>query len=180
MTYHDHAGDAAGPDVSVVARLTFRAIRPTDAEAVADVQALPGFRHGTLRPPYPSPERVRKWIESIPDTQTVLVGLIDGGIVASGDLARGVGRRGHAATIGIGVHDSWVRRGIGAALLGELLTIADRWQALRRVELTVFTDNARAIALYRRSGFVIEGTHRGYALRDGAFADAHTMARLAR
>ncbi len=157
----------------------FRAIRPTDAEEVAEMQGLPGFRHGTLRPPYPSPERVRTWIESIAETQSVLVGMIGGAIVATGVLARGAGRRGHAGTVGLGVHDAWVGRGIGAALLGKLLGIADRWQGLRRVELTVFTDNARAIALYRRAGFVIEGTHRGYALRDGVFVDAHSMARLA-
>ena len=36
-----------------------------------------------------------------------------------------------------------------------------------RIELTVYTDNAAAIALYRKFGFEIEGTHRAYALRDG-------------
>ena len=47
-----------------------------------------------------------------------------------------------------------------------------------RIELTVYTDNARAIALYEKSGFVHEGTHRAYALRHGRFVDAHAMARL--
>jgi putative acetyltransferase len=42
----------------------------------------------------------------------------------------------------------------------------------------VFTDNAQALALYRRRGFVVEGTHRAYAFRDGCYADAHSMARL--
>jgi putative acetyltransferase len=32
--------------------------------------------------------------------------------------------------------------------------------------------------LYRRHGFVVEGTHRAYALRDGAYVDALSMARL--
>ena len=47
-----------------------------------------------------------------------------------------------------------------------------------RVELSVFTDNARAIALYQRCGFEIEGTLWAYALRDGRYADVLTMARL--
>jgi putative acetyltransferase len=47
-----------------------------------------------------------------------------------------------------------------------------------RIELTVYDDNARAIALYRKFGFEIEGRHRGYALRDGRYVDALTMARL--
>ena len=59
-----------------------------------------------------------------------------------------------------------------------LLAIADRWLGLGRVELTVFTDNARAIALYRSFGFETEGTLRGFALRDGALVDAYTMARI--
>jgi putative acetyltransferase len=42
----------------------------------------------------------------------------------------------------------------------------------------VFTDNARAIALYQRFGFRVEGTYRAYALRDGVYADALAMARL--
>ena len=47
-----------------------------------------------------------------------------------------------------------------------------------RLELTVYVDNARAIALYRKFGFEVEGTHRAYALRDGAYVDALCMARL--
>jgi len=36
----------------------------------------------------------------------------------------------------------------------------------------------RAVALYRRFGFEIEGTLRDYALRDGRYVDAYMMARL--
>ena len=42
----------------------------------------------------------------------------------------------------------------------------------------MFTDNERAIALYKRFGFEIEGTHRGYALRDGGYVDTYSMARI--
>jgi putative acetyltransferase len=49
---------------------------------------------------------------------------------------------------------------------------------LRRLELTVQTDNARAIALYQRHGFVIEGTHLADSLRDGILIDVYSMARL--
>jgi L-phenylalanine/L-methionine N-acetyltransferase len=47
-----------------------------------------------------------------------------------------------------------------------------------RLELDVFADNQRAIALYRKFGFVHEGTHQAYALRDGAYVDSLSMARL--
>ena len=35
-----------------------------------------------------------------------------------------------------------------------------------------------AIALYRKFGFEIEGTHKAYALRDGRYVDAYAMARI--
>ena len=47
-----------------------------------------------------------------------------------------------------------------------------------RIELTVYTDNPAAIRLYRKFGFEIEGTFKGYALRDGVYADVYSMARL--
>ena len=55
---------------------------------------------------------------------------------------------------------------------------ADHWAGVLRLELTVYTDNEAAIALYRKFGFEIEGTHRAYAMRDGAYADVLAMARL--
>ena len=59
-----------------------------------------------------------------------------------------------------------------------LCDYADQWGQILRIELTVFSDNARAVALYKRFGFEHEGTHRGFALRAGAYADAFSMARL--
>ena len=59
-----------------------------------------------------------------------------------------------------------------------VLAQADNWLNILRIELTVYTDNVAALRLYQKFGFVIEGTHRAYALRDGAYVDAHAMARL--
>ena len=55
---------------------------------------------------------------------------------------------------------------------------ADRWMGVLRLELIVYADNDGAIALYRNFGFEVEGRHRGYALRDGRYVDAFSMARL--
>ena len=80
--------------------------------------------------------------------------------------------------IGIGVHDAWHRRGIGNALMTELLDLADNWLGLRRVELHVFADNHAALALYRKFGFEIEAHQRGAVLRRGVLIDCYFMARL--
>jgi putative acetyltransferase len=87
-------------------------------------------------------------------------------------------RRKHAGSIGMVVHDAHAGKGIGSALLAEICDQADRWLNLARLELTVWTDNARAIGLYEKFGFEQEGVLRSYAWRDGAYADALCMARL--
>lgn len=86
-------------------------------------------------------------------------------------------RQRHVGTIGIMVHRDYQGRGIGRSLLSALLDIADRWLMLKRVQLTVFTDNQRAIGLYKSLGFVVEGTERFAAIRDGRYADEYLMAR---
>jgi [ribosomal protein S18]-alanine N-acetyltransferase len=75
----------------------------------------------------------------------------------------------------IGVDPSVHRRGIGGALLNDLLAAADRHGG--PVFLEVRTDNAAAIELYTREGFVVVGTRRNYYQPSGA--DAYTMRRPA-
>lgn len=87
-------------------------------------------------------------------------------------------RRRHVMGLGIAVHPDAQRQGIGGALMHALCEWADLWGQVLRIELTVFVDNAHAIALYERMGFVREGRHQGYALREGRYVDAYTMARL--
>lgn len=62
--------------------------------------------------------------------------------------------------------------------MAAVMDLAENWLNLKRLELTVYTDNSKAIHLYEKYGFVIEGTLRQWALRDGAYIDAYTMARL--
>ena len=78
------------------------------------------------------------------------------------------------------VHADYQRRGVGTRLMEALLDIADNWLMLVRVELTVFADNAGAIALYEKLGFVIEGTKRAAAIRNGRYMDEYMMARIRR
>lgn len=76
------------------------------------------------------------------------------------------------------VDEAFHGRGVGTAMMAALIDISDNWYNLRRLELEVYTDNDRAIRLYQKFGFEIEGTLRSFAWRDGAYADAYVMSRL--
>ena len=80
--------------------------------------------------------------------------------------------------IGLMVARKAQRQGVGSALMAAVCEYADRWLGLLRLELTVFADNEVARRLYRRFGFEVEGRFRGYAMRDGVYVDAVSMARF--
>ncbi|KAF1042464.1 MAG: L-amino acid N-acetyltransferase AaaT [Herbaspirillum frisingense] len=155
-----------------------RSSRPEDAEGVMALASLPGFRFGTLRLPHQTLEQTRNWLATETPDSMHLLAVLDGKVIGQAGLRRFAGRRAHAAGLGLGVHDDYLGRGVGSALMRELVDVADKWLDIRRLELTVFTDNAAAITLYRKFGFEVEGTHRAYAFRDGRHVDALAMARL--
>jgi L-phenylalanine/L-methionine N-acetyltransferase len=163
--------------------ITLRSATPDDAAAFARILGEPGVMFHTLQLPHPSEAKWKARLSepAAPGSNDLsLVAEIGGAVVASAGLF-GPGpqvRRRHAASLGIAVTGAAQGQGVGTALMQALCDYADRWGQILRIELTVFADNARAIALYRRFGFETEGTHRGYALRDGAYADVLSMARL--
>lgn len=160
------------------AGLVLRALEPADADELARLQAMPGFRFGTLRPPFPSIASVRKHLEGMAPDDLHLGAFIESRLVGSAGLHRMAGRRRHVANLGMGVADDLAGRGIGTALLEALLDAADKWLDIRRIELDVFVDNERAIRLYERYGFEREGVKRAAAYRDGRYFDTIGMARL--
>lgn len=160
------------------AGLTIRAREPSDWQEMARLTALPKVIWGTLRLPFTSKDQWRKWMESPPDGMTGIVAMLDGKVVGSADVTQGKGRRSHVGAIGISVQDDLQGCGIGSALMATLADVADNWLNLRRLELSVYVDNEPAIRLYKKFGFVIEGTRRADAFRDGMFVDTYIMARL--
>ncbi|NHT76462.1 GNAT family N-acetyltransferase [Rhizobiaceae bacterium CRRU44] len=159
--------------------LRLRAAEQRDVAGITELSNLPLYRAGTQRLPFQSEDVTARWLGSGGEAaSTVVVAELDGRIVGLGGLHRQTGRRQHVAILGLGVHDDFQRLGIGVALLDALLDAAFNWLQIRRVELTVFSDNAGAIALYERAGFRGEGLLRAYAFRNGAYADVIAMARM--
>lgn len=138
---------------------------------------------GLLQLPHATEAQWRKRIEEMPvgpTTAELFIVAERGGRVVGNAGVHPFGhvRRNHSAAIGLAVARDAQGQGVGTALMAALIDWADQWARLLRLELTVYSDNGAAIALYRKFGFVHEGTHRAYALRDGVYVDALCMARL--
>ena len=71
----------------------------------------------------------------------------------------------------MGLLPAWRGRGVGRRLL-EATVAKARCEGFKRIELDVYADNPRAIALYEKAGFVREGIVRDASLIDGVFRDA--------
>jgi L-phenylalanine/L-methionine N-acetyltransferase len=162
-----------------MADILIRALEPDDLAAASEIWNQPRVVWGTLQTPFTSMEARRKRFMDIAPGHSRLAAVIDGRVVGVAFLHPiEQPRRRHAATLGMGVHDAFAGRGAGRALMAAIVEIADRWHHFTRLELTVWSDNDRAVRLYERFGFEREGVHRRYAWRDGAWADALAMARL--
>ena len=149
-----------------------RPCRPSDAEGIHALRVMEGVRENILALPSERLGFCEAYLNGLgPDDHqfAAAVPLPGGGekIVGTAGLQ-----------VGIMVHRDWQGRGVGRALMEAALDVADNWLMLTRVELTVFTDNARAIGLYKSLGFEIEGTKRMGAIRNGEYADEYYMARL--
>jgi putative acetyltransferase len=81
----------------------------------------------------------------------------------------------HKADLGITVHDNYQNMGIGTALLNHLLDIA-RMKKLRKVWLLVNTDNDKAVHMYKKAGFEIEGKLCKEIYFKGKYGDEYRMA----
>lgn len=176
MNSEQEEPDERRPDK--IGSVEIRAARPSDAEGIALIANLPGFRTGTLRLPFQNVEETQRWLDKHDPSAIRLVAVLDGQIVGNAGLHRLAGRRIHSGNIGMGVHDDFAGRGIGTALLAALIDAADNWLAIKRLELTVYVDNAPAIRLYEKFGFETEGRLGAFAFRNGDYVDAFTMARL--
>ncbi|MET0310704.1 MAG: GNAT family N-acetyltransferase [Burkholderiaceae bacterium] len=160
--------------------LVIRSAEPADALGISHLYAVTGVYEGTLQTPDVAHATRLEMLQKT-DAQTCrLVAVSEGAVVAHAALyqAHTGLRRAHVRVLAIAVDPRWQGKGLGTELIGRLLAWADRWAGVLRVELTVHADNERAAALYRRLGFVDEGRHRGYALKDGRYMDALSMARL--
>ncbi|QBJ34978.1 GNAT family N-acetyltransferase [Hafnia alvei] len=162
-----------------MAEIIIRAATPKDVEELHKLHTYPQVYAQTLQLPYATTEVWEKRLNQTPAGIYHLVAVHENDIVGCVSLdAYQRPRMRHSGTFGISVRHDFQGHGVGSKLMTAMLELTDKWLDLKRIELTVFTDNVGAVALYKKFGFEIEGTSRSYAYRDGDYVDAFHMARL--
>jgi L-phenylalanine/L-methionine N-acetyltransferase len=87
-------------------------------------------------------------------------------------------RQSHMGLIGVAVNSRVQRQGIGDALLGQMLSVADAYYQMKRLEAVIWTENVRSLRLFEKHRFVIEGTMTAWAAGPDGYCDAYLCARI--
>ena len=155
-----------------------RPVRAEDVEAINEIRRQPGVVAFTLAMPSERIVDNQRFVDGLGPDDHLLVAELKGRARGMAGLHVKRGKLRHSAELGMGVHDEFQGRGLGRLLLAALLDLADNHLGLVRVELEVLADNARAVALYERSGFEHEGRKRKAVYRRGQYDDLLVMSRL--
>lgn len=83
----------------------------------------------------------------------------------------------HVANIVIGILEDYCGKGIGTLFFQDILDWADK-NEVKRLELTVIAENKRAINLYKKYGFKVEGIKEKATFKDGKYYDELYMAKI--
>lgn len=162
-----------------------RPVRREDAAAYLEIRRQldresafmmlePDERQTTLSEELATLDRVLATPNQMMFVAEVAEGRLAGHLQAFGGRFR---RNARTIELVVGVLAAYAGRGIASALF----TAAEAWArsiGAHRLELSVMTHNARAIALYRRLGFQIEGTAREELFVGGRYVDEYRMAKI--
>ncbi len=161
-----------------------RPVRPEDADDINIIRRQPETARFMLAMPSERIEQTENFIGNLRPNNYEFVAVIPqacGGesVIGMAGLEQGSRPRiAHTAEFGICVHKDYQNQGVGTALMKQIIDLADNWLGLTRIELEVDVDNDRAIHLYQKFGFEIEGRKRMAILRDGQYVDTCLMARI--
>jgi len=160
--------------------MKIRTAEVADAEAIAAAEAETAGTPGLLvgQPGEIPLDAYRTKIAKLASGGRYIVAEQDGAIVGHALLdPMPMRANAHVFQLTIVVHPANVGRGIGRAMLRDLLEWAQRDRRVGKVELNVRAGNLRAQNLYRSMGFVEEARFRGRVRRtDGQIEDDLGMA----
>jgi len=162
-------------------RVLFRPEQPSDTEMLWDMfSTLSKESASNLLPPFPR-ERIESWTSNINYDEVLAVVAV----VTENNIQRIIGDASlkfhseealqHKAELGITIHDDYQNLGIGNALLAHMISVA-RLKKLKKVYLNVSAANDRAMYVYKKAGFVVEGKLVNESYVNGKYRDEYRMA----
>jgi putative acetyltransferase len=170
---------ARGADTPGTLRIRPGSLPPEGGKELVEFMRQPSTMWGTLQIPSNTAAR---WDTRLATNDHIgrhhLVAEVDGIVVGSAGVFMAPPPFGHVGSIGMGIHPNWQGRGIGRALMGAVVDLGEQWLGAKRLDLEVWTDNTRAIGLYRSFGFEPEGVRRKNGMRAGGYADSLVMSRI--
>lgn len=159
--------------------IKIRPVEESDYDQISEIYASELVISNTSQIPHRDVTFWRNYRAKLGDHAVSLVAVCDDRIAGHLNICMDARpRRRHTAWFGLAVHADMHSRGIGSALMKELLHQSDNWLNITKMELGVFADNERAIALYRRFGFVEEGRLVDDVFKNGRYCDTILMARF--
>ena len=165
------------------ARVRIRSAEPGDAAALMDLlDHVNRTSEYSVTLPGESTMTLEKWKAELAEMLEspggyFALAVYDGpsGPVLVGELsfhARPRQRMQHHGHVGMSIHAEWRNRGLGQAMLRHLLDWARDHPVIEKVCLGVLAENAPAIALYKKMGFVEEcRRNREFKFAPGRYID---------
>lgn len=152
---------------------------PLFGQWFANLDLLANLNAGALVPLTEVDER--KWIESLGKENhfTFAIRTLENNDLLGTVSLQAVDWHNRCSEVGIAVGDPrYWGKGYGSDAMQVMLRYAFYELNLHRIELRVYSYNARAVRSYEKVGFRHEGSLRQAFYRDGAYHDIHVMAIL--
>ncbi|MBM7841301.1 ribosomal-protein-alanine N-acetyltransferase [Alkalihalobacillus xiaoxiensis] len=164
--------------------MRIRTVEKKDAEAFYQFQVKldqeaeymlyePNERITTVR-------QIKKTIKDIKKMETSTIFIAEEGnriIGYVGIYGSSLRRVKHVGYISIGIIEAYCNKGIGYQLLTSSIQFAEETE-LKRLELSVIEENKRAIHLYQKCGFVLEGVRKKAVRINKQWHDEFYMAKI--
>lgn len=165
-----------------MAQIVYRRAREGDAEKIVDFYNYVGGETSYLsfeKDEYPM--NVKEQEENIRSLEgkkaSIMLLAMDGeeiaGIATINSSAKIKAR--HDGELGIVVAKRYQGQGIGTELIRQLIQWAKGNGVTTRLSLDTRADNVKAVELYMKFGFVVEGCRRNSTLLDGKYYDLYVM-----
>ena len=168
-----------------MAQIVYRSAREGDGRKIVDFYNFVGGETSYLsfeKDEYPmSAEEQEEELRSLEgERASVMLLAMDGEEIAGIATVRSSAKikSRHDGELGIVVAKQYQGQGIGTELIDRLIRWARGNGVTTRLSLDTRADNIRAVALYMKFGFAVEGCRRNSTLLDGTYYDLYVMGRM--